>query len=133
MSQPYDDFTAWFNEAPGADAYTRVRGQWVDSNMSADKRFAVFQFQGGGKPDVDYISPQIQVLLLGKKGERATAGALPNIEDFAYSLISRSMSMTCSGGITSIRALQGAPTGPGFTTEDRPWYMLNFELMGCFT
>lgn len=126
---PYDDFVAWFNETPGSAAYTRVRGAWVDSVNNYDRRFVVFNFQGGPKPDVDRVSPVVDVLLLGKRGERSVAGSLPDLEQFAYSLIRRSMSSTCSGKITGIRAI-GLPVGPGFTTEDRPWYSLSLELTG---
>lgn len=131
MSTIFEDFTAWFSGAPGADVYTRARGTWVDSPTNDDKRFAVFSMQGGFAPDVDSISPHVQILLIGRKGERNVAGALPDIENFAYSLILRSMSTFCSGSITAVRSITSAPTGPGFTTEDRPWYTLNFELMGC--
>lgn len=126
---PYNDFTAWFNETPGADMYTRARGMWVDGGQNDAKRFAVFQFSGGPKPDVGMISPQVDVILLGKKGERNTPGSLPDIENFAYSLVARSMSSACSGKITGIRAI-GLPQGPGFTSEDRPWYRISFELTG---
>lgn len=129
MSSPYQDFTDWFSAAPGADAYTRARGMWVDSPTNDGKRFAVFEFQGGGKPDVDRYTATIDVLLLGKKGERNVAGALPDIENFAYALIERSMSSYCSGRITAIRSLGGV-VGPGFTTENRPWYRLSFQLQG---
>lgn len=130
MSTPYDDFVTWFNETPGAADYTRARGTWVDSPTHDLKRFAVFQFMGGPKPDVEHFSASIDVLLLGKKGERNVAGALPDIENFAYDLIRRSLTNSCSGSITSIRS-QAMPVGPGFTTEDRPWYRLSFLLMGC--
>lgn len=130
MSQPYDDFVTWFRETPGADEYTRARGTWLDSPTNDAKRFAVFQLQGGPKPDVDRFSVSIDVLLLGKKAERNVAGALPDIEEFAYSLARRSLTNSCSGSITSIRT-QSMPVGPGFTTEDRPWYKLSFLLMGC--
>ena len=130
MSQPYDDFVTWFLETPGADQYTRARGSWVDSATNDAKRFAVFQFQGGPKPDVDRFSASIDVLILGKKGERNVAGALPDIEAFVYSLSRRTLTNSCSGSITSIRT-QAMPVGPGYTTEDRPWYRLSFLLMGC--
>lgn len=129
MSNPYDDFVTWFNETPGASAYTRARGSWVDSPTNDAKRFAVFEFMGGPKPDVDRFSAAIDVLVLGKKGERNVAGALPDLEAFAYSLVRRSMVGGCSGSITSIR-VQALPTGPGYTTEDRPWYRCSFLLMG---
>lgn len=130
MSNPYDDFVTWFSETPGASAYTRARGSWLDSPTNDAKRFAVFEFRGGPKPDVDRFSAAIDVLLLGKKGERNVAGALPDLEEFAYSLVRRSLTNSCSGSITSIRA-QAMPSGPGYTTEDRPWYKLSFLLMGC--
>jgi hypothetical protein len=126
---PYDDFVTWFNEAPGASAYTRARGEWNDSTLAADKRFAVFQFQGGPKPDIDRYSVTVDVTLLGKKQERQVAGALSDIEDFAYNLVQRSMQSFCSGRITAVRSI-GIVTGPGFTTEDRPWYKLSFMLLG---
>lgn len=129
MTNPYEDFTAWFSATPGAEAYTRARGMWVDGGVNDQKRFAVFQFAGGGKPDVDMISPTVDVLLVGKKGERNTQGSLPDIENFAYSLVARSMVSSCSGKITGIKAI-GLPQGPGFTTEDRPWYRCSFELTG---
>lgn len=129
MSQPYDDFITWFNETPGADQYTRARGTWVDSPTNDTKRFAVFEFQGGPKPDVDRISVSVDVLLLGKKGERNVAGALPDIEAFAFALVQRSLAVSCTGNITSIRA-QAMPVGPGYTTEDRPWYRVSFLLLG---
>lgn len=126
---PYDDFVAWFSATPGAEAYTRARGQWNDSTMAADKRFAVIQFQGGPKPDVDRYTVTVDLILLGKKQERQVAGALPDIEQFAYSLVQRSMQSWCSGRITAIRSIGGV-IGPGFTAEDRPWYRLSFQLVG---
>jgi hypothetical protein len=129
VSTPYDDLVAWFNATPGADAYTRARGTWVDSPANDAKRFAVFQFQGGPKPDVDRYTATVDVLLLGKKGERNVAGALPDIENFAYSLLERSIQLNCSGRITQIRCIGGV-TGPGYTAEDRPWYRLAFSLDG---
>lgn len=126
---PYDDFVAWFSATPGADVYTRARGTWVDSEPLYQKRIAAFQFQGGPKPDVDLISPVLDVTILGKRAERAVAGALPEIEQFVYDLVARSMTSSCSGRITGIRAI-GLPVGPGFTTEDRPWYRISFELTG---
>lgn len=130
MSQPYDDFVTWFLETPGADQYTRARGTWVDSPTNEDKRFAVFKFEGGPKPDVDRISVSLDLTLFGKKHERNVVGALPDIENFAYDLVNRTLTNSCSGSITSIRA-QAMPIGPGYTTEDRPWYKLSFLLMGC--
>lgn len=126
---PYQDFVDWFSAAPGADGYTRARGTWVDSPTNDDKRFAVFTFQGGPKPDVDRYSVTVDVLLLGRKQERSVAGALPDIENFAYTLVQRSMQSYCSGRITAIRSV-GIVTGPGFTTEDRPWFSLSFMLVG---
>lgn len=130
MSTPYDDFSTWFQGAPGASVYTRARGAWVEPPTGTpDSRFAVFQFQGGPKPDVDMISPVVDVTILGKRGERNLAGSLPDMENFVYDLVARSMSSTCSGKITGIRAI-GLPVGPGFTEEDRPWYKISFELTG---
>lgn len=129
MSTPYEDFTAWFSATPGAEVYTRARGMWVDSPTNDAKRFAVFQFQGGPAPDVDRYTATIDVLLLGRKQERSVAGALPDIENFAYTLVQRSMQSYCSGRITAIRSLGGV-VGPGFTTEERPWYRLTFQLVG---
>ncbi len=130
MSTPYDDFSTWFQGASGAAQYTRARGTWVEPPTgSPDTRFAVFQFQGGAKPDVDMISPVVDVTILGKRGERNVAGSLPDIENFVYDLVARSMSSTCSGKITGIRAI-GLPSGPFYTTEDRPWYKISFELTG---
>lgn len=126
---PYNDFITWFTATPGADLYTRARGMWVDNDSNAQKRFAVFTFQGGAKPDVDLISPVIDVLILGKRGERGVAGALPEIEEFVYALVARSMTSVCSGRITGIAAI-GLPVGPNFTAEDRPWYRLSFRLTG---
>ncbi len=129
MTTPYDDFVTWFNGTPGADGFVRARGRWRDTPDTLQKRFVVFEFQSGGKPDVDRISPVVSVLILGKQGESAVAGAFPELEKFAYSLVQRSMSSACCGKITGIRAIS-TPMGPGFTTEDRPWYSLSLELTG---
>jgi hypothetical protein len=129
MSTVYEDFASWFSATPGAEAYTRARGQWNDSTMAANKRFAVIQFQGGAKPDVDRYTVTVDLILLGKKQERQVAGALPDIENFAYSLIERSMQPNCTGRITGIRSIGGV-SGPGYTAEDRPWWKMSFQLQG---
>ena len=128
MSSPLADLLAWIQDTPGASAFVASRGPWVESDANRDKRLLCLIAQGGAGPDVAARFQRVRVLILGKRGERNTAGALLELENFANALVGRTLTDYKKGCLTQIRAIADI-LGPGYTTEDRPWWELNFELI----
>lgn len=119
-------FAQWFQSIPGASAYTLARGQFVDSTAAAGQFVAIIQQQGGGRP-VDVIQfPQIRLTLMGRRDQR---GDVLAVEQFANLVLQTALE---TGGldqcIIHLTPL-GSIMGPYYTTENRPVFGLNFEMI----
>lgn len=128
MSNPLSDLLAWIQAVPELSSYVPSRGAWVESDSLADRRVLALIQEGGPKPDVSSRTLRVRVLLLGKRMERNTAGAVVEIENHAHALMARTFAEFKSGCLTQISAISDI-VGPGYTAEGRPWYELNFSLI----
>lgn len=101
-----------------------ARGQWID-NPALDLSFiCAIHSVGGPSPDVDDRRPRFQVVLLGPRDGRQYA---PRINECMGMLMQRTLSDAPPCGAALVRAMN-EPIGPGYTTENRAWYSLDFQL-----
>lgn len=100
---------------------------WVESSRPEDaaSRYCIVQQTGGAGPIVETRYPRFRVLLLGKRNERSDAQkVMTDIE----ALLQAAMGDAVPCGAASIRAIT-EPVGPGFTTENRAWAQVDFEII----
>lgn len=123
---PQQDFSDWLKVSLLPADYVYSLGIWRDSTGSESKRFVSYLFEGGPKPDVENRTIRARVIVLGPQSGRAHA--LSILGD-ASALVDRTVAGDYRHGcITQIRAI-GDIMGPGYTTEDRPWVEVNFEII----
>lgn len=123
-----DEVLAWIMAVPEFAAYVPSRGMWVESASLDDKRILALYGEGGGNPGPIERYPRVRVLILGKRGERNIAGAVAELAAHADLLAQRAFTTYKTDCIAQIRMI-GDIIGPGYTTEDRPWFELNTELI----
>lgn len=106
--------------------YRFAFNQWVEIVGIANQKYAVIQQAGGSPTAVDVRRGRFRVVLMGRRGER---GDSKEIMQDADSLIQSSLANTGDPcGAASIRVM-GEYTGAAFTTEDRAWVQLDFEVI----
>ncbi|WP_082900695.1 phage tail termination protein [Achromobacter insolitus] len=121
----FEQFKDWVALTIPSHLYTYSRGMWQDSAAVAESWFcALLQMPGPG-PDVDDRRPRYRVLLLGPRNGRQHAG---DIQAHAEALVQAAMGEVVPCGAASVRAI-GEPVGPGYTTENRPWYSVDFQVL----
>lgn len=118
-----NEFKAWVESALGP-AYLYSMGQWVETTATATARYAVIQ-AAGGLIQVDTRYPRFRLILLGRRNERGDA---PGLMAAAESLIVAGMGDSVPCGAASVRAV-GEPVGPAYTTENRAWIQVDFEVI----
>lgn len=120
----FDEFKAWV-EAVLEGRYKPTQGQWEETTANQADFFCSLHSLGGPSPDVDDRRPRYRVLLLGPRGSRAAVEQTKaDIHALADAALSGDL-IPC--GAASIRAL-GEPAGPGYTTENRAWWSLDFQI-----
>jgi hypothetical protein len=119
-----DEFAAWVQALLGP-SYRYTQGQWEETTAAQADFFCSFHALGGPNPDVEDRRPRYRVLLLGPRGNRAgSQKTKADIHALAQAAIDGHL-IPC--GAASIQAL-GEPTGPGYTTENRAWWSLDFQI-----
>lgn len=119
----YDAFVAWLKGILGA-GYQYRHGQWVDAEHLSSQSICLIQASGGAAIDVDDRRPSFRVLLLGPQGER---GAAQEIKADIYALAQATIEAEPPCGAALVRAMT-EPTGPGYTTEDRAYWLLSLQI-----
>lgn len=118
-----NEFKSWVESILGA-GYAYSMGQWVETQATATRRYCVIQADGGPAPDVDDRRQRFRVILLGRRNERGDSSSL--IDD-ANSIIEVAMGGQMPCGAANARAM-GEVAGPGYTTENRAWCQVNFQV-----
>lgn len=98
-------------------------GEWTDDE-SLGFVCAIYGM-GGAAVDMDVRRPRFRVLLVGPKASRHQAHALIN---HVNQLIQLTIDSDPPCGAASIRALS-EPAGPGYTTENRAWVSVDFQII----
>lgn len=121
----YNDFKNWVESVLG-QGLVYLQGRWQETGSSATARYCVIQGAGGPGPDVDDRYPRYRVVILGSRNNASPAqinGAMAAAE----SLIAAGMGDSVPCGAAAVRAI-GEVTGPAFTTENRVWCQVDFEV-----
>ena len=119
-----NEFKEWV-EATLGTAYIYSAGMWTDRPGIDASKICAIQGGGGPSPDVDDRRPRFKVILLGPVNSRQHATAIGS-DMSALALAALGDSTPC--GAASVRAI-GEPTGPGYTSENRAWFSLDFEVL----
>lgn len=119
------EFENWIKSILGSATYTYQKGMWVESAATAAILYCCIQGAGGPAPDVEDRRPRYRVILLGRRGERADGTRV--LAD-AEALMQATMGDSAPCGAANVRAT-GEPVGPGFTTENRAWVQVEFEVL----
>lgn len=119
------DVKEWVSSIVGQSAYTYTYGMWVETTATHANWYCVIQATGGAAPDVEDRRPRYRVILLGRRNERSDGVKV--LAD-AEALMQASLGGITPCGAANIRAM-GEPIGPGFTTENRAWAQIDFEVL----
>lgn len=120
----YNEFAAWVQAVLGAQ-YQTSRGQWVDGPASADIWIASIHAMGGAAVSVDDRRPRYRVILLGPRNGRQHADDIGRAADSLVVATIDGGLIPC--GAAHLRAMT-EPSGPGYTTENRAWFSVDFQL-----
>lgn len=120
----FEEVADWVLAVVG-DTYTPARGQWVESTLTADKYYLVVKGAGGLSPMVDVRKPKFSIILIGRRDKREDSGKI--LQDMEL-LMKASLGDSKPCGSASLKAM-GEPIGPGFTTENRAWSQVDFEVL----
>lgn len=117
----FENFAQWVESILGAE-YQYSRGAWTETpNLQS---ICAIYGTGGPATDVEDRRPRYRVLLVGPRNQRQAAIQLQaDIE----SLMQSALNGDKPCGAASLRAI-GEPSGPGYTTENRAWLSVDFQL-----
>lgn len=120
----FNDFKAWVAGHFGSK-YQYSMGAWIDAPSNTNTWFCALYKMGGPAIDSGEVRrPRYRVLLVGPQSGRQHAAAI--VADLE-SLIQLSMGDTKPCGAASVRAL-GEIVGPAYTTENRAWASVDFQI-----
>lgn len=121
------ELIAWLKTNPGLGASEAryFRGQLKDDATTPGQRL-ISVLAVGGTPGVLLDKNLVCVMVLGPQNN--PAGEMAAIEDALTALTKRVKDDYKACGIAQI-AVIGGIIGPGLTTENRPWYEINLELI----
>jgi hypothetical protein len=120
----FDAFIAWLKLTIPDTDYVYSRGMWIENkDLNASKIISIRQ-DGGPPTDVDDRRARYKVIMLGARDKREDA---PTVSADINTLVLAALDGSKPCESAGIRAMS-EPTGPGFTTEGRAWYSLDFEV-----
>lgn len=121
----FEAFAAWV-EAILGPTYRYSAGMWVDSTADAGSFICSIHQLGGPPVDVEDRRQRFRVILLGPRGGRQHNGAVRAASETLVSGAIAASLLPC--GASNIRAIT-EPSGPGYTTETRAWFSVDFEVL----
>lgn len=122
----YNEIKLWVENILGQD-YEYSKGPWVEKKSSGQYTglvCAIFAMGGAGV-DMDIRKPRFKVMLVGERQKREDVNRLLTDID---NLIQLAMDSNPPCGAATIRAVT-EPTGPGYTTENRAWVSVDFQII----
>lgn len=127
MTNTVTELIAWLKTNPGLAATDALyfRGQVADSATNAGSRLVSVQAVGGDT-GVLLDMQEVRVLVFGPQNN--PAGEMAVIETALKTMQQRLKTDYKACDIAQIKVIGGI-IGPGRTTEDRPWYEINLQLI----
>lgn len=128
MMIPVEAVKEWLEADPAWSSYgfEVFQGIWRDSATNANKRLCVLTAMPGrvsNTQDVDYDSVRVTFL----SAQKGNADTNP-LRAIVYGLRERLKTDNRNCDVTLFR-MQGGPTGPGYTTEERAWFEINLQVI----
>ena len=120
----YDAIVEWIEAMLPAGRYRTQQGEWVENTGDEAAWFAVIQIDGGPAIDVETRRKDVRILLLGPRNSRASA---PVVLADLESLVQAALQYAAPCGAAHIRVM-AEPSRPSYTTENRAWSMLDFQV-----
>lgn len=124
MSTPLDDFKAYL-EQHDTTGWTWALGRWVETKDTAATRFIVLRQFPARRPRLSMRFIGIQVLIVGKRDEGT---GLAEVNKFANGLHDFILQRKTGCSVVAVNTTTDV-VGPSYTTEDRPIFEINFEMM----
>lgn len=121
----YEEIFNWITALLPPGRYTLKDGQWTEDAADAALRFAVVQIDGGPAVNVDLRRKDVRVILLGQRNARQDT---PMVLDDIESLLQAALAVAAPCGAAHTRVMS-EPSRPGYTTEDRAFTMLDFQII----
>ena len=127
MTNTVTELIAWLKTNPGLTAVDALyfRGQYSDTAANTTRRLVSVQGVGGDT-GVLLDMQEVRVIVLGPQGN--PAGEMAAIETALKTMQQRLKTDYKACDIAQIKVIGGI-IGPGRTTEDRPWYEINLQLI----
>lgn len=121
----YDAIIEWLVSVLPAGRYKLQQGEWVEQVSDYDQPFVVVQIDGGPPVDVTTRRKDARIILLGPRNVRPYAATvLADLE----SLVQAALQYAAPCGAAHIRVM-AEPSRPSYTTENRAWSMLDFQII----
>lgn len=118
----FDEMADWLESI--LPDYIISSGMWVDHPGVYDRFICSLQSSGGSAIDVDDRRPRFRILLLGPREGREHVG---KVQVDAERLLLETYQGEPPCGAAVLRAM-GEVTGPGYTTENRPWCQVDLQI-----
>lgn len=118
----FSELKEWIESLLGTE-YQYSMGPWQETN---DLDFVCTIIgMGGAGVDMDIRKPRFKIMLLGpRNGRQYASKVLTDIDN----LIQLAIDSNPPCGAATIRAVT-EPTGPGYTTENRAWVSVDFQII----
>lgn len=120
----FDAFSNWVIAILGSQ-YQYARGQWVDTQATTGQFICAIRATGGGPITVGVRRKTFQVILLGPVSGRQHA---IKIQADADTLAEYTLGTLAPCDAAAVRVI-GEASGPFYTTENRAWVSIDFEVL----
>jgi len=127
MTNTVTELIAWLKTNSGLTGTEAryFRGQVIDDSTTASARL-VSVLANGGSAGLELDPVNARVMVFGPR--QPPAGEMQAIENALKTLSKRLKTDYRTCGIAQIKVIGGI-IGPGRTTENRPWYEINLQLL----
>lgn len=125
---PLTQLIAWLktNEGIASGQADYFRGVWKDNANNAQRRLVSVIAVGPNADGILLDKAGFRVLLLG--GQTPVAGESEQLHNILDAIRQRLKEDYKTCGVAQIKVIGGI-IGPGATTEGRPWYEINLQLI----
>lgn len=121
----FDEFKVWVEGVLG-NSYRYFQGNWIEDPGTHGDYFCSIR-SSGSAPTADKRVVQLDLILAGPRNERGAAARVRvDAERLMAFATAEDRLVPC--GAANLRALR-EPVGPGYTSENRAWYSLTFEVI----
>lgn len=123
-TSPLDDFRAYLSQHD-TTGYSWAQGRWTETSSTANTRYIVLKQFPARRPTLSLRYIGVQVLIVGRRDEGA---GLSEVNRFANGFHDFVQQRRTGCSIVAVNTITDV-VGPTFTSEGRPVFEINFEMM----